>query len=401
MTTAPVEAAHLWKAYRRPIADVPLTARLRQRTRAEARAWAVRDVSFDVERGHALALIGSNGSGKSTLLRMLAGVTTPTQGTVRLDGRVNALMTLGDGFHPLLTGAENALAGAMLSGMTRREALDALEGIAAFASLEAVMDQPVREYSDGMRMRLAFATAMAIVPDVLLIDEVLAVGDLTFRERCMGRLDELRSKGVTMVFVSHDLVQVERLCDRALWLLDGQVMTSGTAKDVVATYEEAMMASMAGNDAVALDQEGMLRLGTQQLEITDVRLSAAGVSPAARVRTGAALAVHLRYATHEPIDAAVFMVSIHTEQGERCLDVSTQGDDVPLVGLDGAGEVTLHLDRLDLREGRYRIDVGVYDPDWSTAFDYWWRRLPLEVHGRGANAPFSPPRHWQHVTDRG
>lgn len=395
MPRDPVRVDHLWKAYRRPIADVPLAARLRRRYRRTQREWAIKDVTFGVEQGQALALIGSNGSGKSTLLRMIAGVTAPTRGTVHLEGRVNALMTLGDGFHPLLTGRENAVTGAMLSGMGRREAREAIDGIADFADLVDVMDQPVREYSDGMRMRLAFATAMALVPQVLLIDEVLAVGDLTFRERCMDRLHELRDAGVTMVFVSHDLSQVERLCDQAMWLLDGEVMTTGPAGQVIQTYEDAMLASMTGaGEAAALDDDGALRLGTRQLEVTDVRIAAGHQRMVRNVRAGTPVTLHLSYRANVPVSAAVFTLSIHTEQGERCLDVSTQGDDVPLPPLEGEGEVALHLERLDLSAGRYRVDVGAYDPEWRTVYDYWWRRVPFEVHGTAANAPLSPPRRW-------
>ncbi|MFO7867000.1 MAG: ABC transporter ATP-binding protein [Candidatus Aminicenantes bacterium] len=389
-----VEAIDIWKVYRPPIAGIPYRTRRRLKERPQQREWALEDVSFGVPRGTSLALIGRNGSGKSTLLRILAGVTAPTRGRARLSGRVNAMMTLGDGFHDLLTGEENAITGALLSGMSPREARSALPGIAAFADLSDVMHQPVREYSDGMRMRLAFATAIAVEPEILLIDEVLAVGDLTFRQRCLNRLDELRDRGVTMVFVSHELGQIERMCDRALWLHDGRVKELGAVGRVLDEYQEAMLAEMQGASDPITSGSGSSRSGTGGVQISQARLCRSDGTPTQVVRSGAPIAIDLAYDNPARVRDVVFTVSVHTEDGDRCLDVSTQVDGVPVPPLAADGSVRLTLDRLDLAAGKYRLDVGIFDPSWETTYDYCWRWVPFEVHGQGSGAALSPPRRW-------
>lgn len=201
--------------------------------------WALQDVSVTVDAGSSLGLIGSNGSGKSTLLRLLAGLMEPTRGQVRLR-RSTSLLILGEGFHPLLSGEENALSGLILTGFSKREARRRLDAVASFAELEDRLDQPLRTFSDGMRTRLAFGVAMQVEPEILLIDEVLAVGDIAFQAKCLTRLRSLQEQGVTMVLVSHDLSQLAHMCDRALWLENGAVVASGDSSFVANQYGRAM-----------------------------------------------------------------------------------------------------------------------------------------------------------------
>jgi lipopolysaccharide transport system ATP-binding protein len=202
--------------------------------------WALRDVSFTIEAGESVGLIGRNGAGKSTLLRLICGLGRPTSGRSTLTGRVAALLDLGVGFHPYLTGRENLFVSGVIGGLRRSEVAARFDAIVDFAEIETFIDQPLRTYSSGMRMRLAFAVAMHIDPDILIVDEALAVGDGDFQQKCVGRIAEFRRAGVTLVLVSHDMGMVQRFCDRTLWLHRGELVGDGPAAQVVAAYEHEM-----------------------------------------------------------------------------------------------------------------------------------------------------------------
>jgi lipopolysaccharide transport system ATP-binding protein len=204
--------------------------------------WVLRDLAFHVKTGTMVGLIGPNGAGKSTLLRLIGGVGTPDKGQVRVQGRVGALLDLGAGFHPDLTGRENIFISGVISGLTRQEIRTRFDAMVAFAELEAFIDSPLRTYSSGMQMRLAFAVAAHIEPEVLLIDEVLAVGDLGFQTKCLNRIAEFKRQGCTIVLVSHELTFVRDLCDEVLWLRGGELVAQGDAATVTDAYVAEMMA---------------------------------------------------------------------------------------------------------------------------------------------------------------
>jgi lipopolysaccharide transport system ATP-binding protein len=206
--------------------------------------WALRHVSFSVEPGRMLGIVGGNGAGKTTLLHLIGGLGRPDEGTLDVHGRVVGLLELGAGFHPDLTGRENAFVNGVIAGLTRAEMAEHFDSIVAFAGLEEFIDSPLRTYSNGMRMRLGFAILAHTTPDVLLIDEVLAVGDLAFQKKCAERISRFKSDGCAIVFVSHDLVQVARMCDEALWLSDGEVAAYGTPDAIMESYESAEGAEM-------------------------------------------------------------------------------------------------------------------------------------------------------------
>ena len=216
-----------------------LRAMIGERLNPKDTLYARRDVPFRIARGESFALIGANGAGKSTALSLIAGLARPDAGTVRVEGRLAAMLELGSGFHYDLTGEENVLLNASLLGMSRREAREALPRITEFAGLEDFIGEPLRTYSAGMVTRLAFATATHVDPEILLIDEVLAVGDQQFQKKCAARLDHLRGEGRTLVCVSHDFGTIPRLCGRAIWLDHGRLVMDGPAADVVAAYQEA------------------------------------------------------------------------------------------------------------------------------------------------------------------
>jgi lipopolysaccharide transport system ATP-binding protein len=354
--------------------------------------WALKGVTFSVGDGEAFGLVGRNGSGKSTTLRLMAGVTHPTRGSISIGRRVSGLLTLGEGFHPLLSAEENAVTQAILSGLTRRQAMARLAQIAAFAELEEYMDQPLRTFSDGMRLRLGFAVAINVDPEVLLIDEVLAVGDLGFRQKCFDHLDHLRAAGVTIVLASHDLSQVRRMCKKAVWLAEGEVRGLGSADEVAELYETAVRESIPRRQVGRLGEE---RIGSGEVEITDVSLFGHDGRELTEITSGEGISVGIDYAVHRAVPDAVFGVSIHSQADfSMWMDVSTAGDGQSLGRLRDRGTVRLDVDRLDLAEGAYWLDVGVYESNWDRPYDYLWEVLPLEVRYPTARRNLQPPRSW-------
>jgi len=231
----------------RPATVQEALARGLGRLRALERFWALQDVSFEVARGRTLGIVGANGSGKSTLLRLIGGVGRAERGHVQVAGRLGALLDLSVGFHTELTGRENAVLVGILGGLTRRQVMRRLDAIVDFAELEPFIDNPVRTYSTGMQMRLAFATAIHVDPEVLLIDEVLSVGDLAFQRKCLDRIADFKARGCTILVVSHDASAIRDMCDEALWLRSGRLEAHGPTDDVVARYVEAMQAPNASH----------------------------------------------------------------------------------------------------------------------------------------------------------
>ena len=201
--------------------------------------WALKNVSFDVKKGESIGIIGRNGSGKSTLLKVIAKITTPTKGYAQINGRISSLLEVGTGFHPELTGKENIYLNGTILGMRKKEIDKKLDEIIVFSGVEKFIETPVKRYSSGMRVRLAFSVAAHLEPEILLIDEVLAVGDADFQKKCLGKMDEVTKQGRTVLFVSHQMAAVEQLCDRVIWLNEGTVMSSGPAIEIVANYLNA------------------------------------------------------------------------------------------------------------------------------------------------------------------
>lgn len=239
---AAIEVSSVSKSFRRYRPDRPymlqeVLARGLRGLRATEQFWALRDVSFSVPRGKAVGIIGTNGSGKSTLLRLVGGIGRPDSGRIVVAGRIGALLDLGSGFHPDLTGRENVIIGGVLAGLTRHEVLQRFDAIVAFSGVEAFIDNPLRTYSSGMHMRLAFSTAVHTDPDVLVIDEVLAVGDAAFQAKCLARIAQFKVEGCSILLVSHGLAVVKRLCDEVLWMNAGELMAHGRVAEVVAKYQ--------------------------------------------------------------------------------------------------------------------------------------------------------------------
>jgi ABC-type polysaccharide/polyol phosphate transport system ATPase subunit len=335
-----------------------------------------------------VGIVGSNGSGKSTLLKLLGGILKPTTGAVAVHGRVSALIELGAGFHPEFTGRENVYINGVLLGLSRAEIRARFDEIVAFAGLEAFVDSPVKTYSSGMYMRLGFAIAVTVDPDVLLIDEVLAVGDEAFQHRCVGKIQEFKAAGKTIVLVSHDLGSIERLCDEVVWLDGGRLQAHGEAREIVSRYldhvarEEARALGVEHTQAEAVARTGTgARGGGRDVELTHVHLSGGDGQERYLFETGESCTVHLAYRAHRPIEDPVFGVGIFRKDGVCCYGTNTALEGLTWGKVDADGVVTMLIERLDLIEGEYLLDVAVHARD-GHPYDYHSRLYAFAVRSR-------------------
>lgn len=396
---------NLGKSFNRFHAEKPLTfmeAALSglRRIKPMDKFWALRGVSFEVAAGEMMGVIGHNGAGKSTLLQLLGKVAHPTEGHIKMRGRIGALLDLGTGFHGDLTGRENAFVTAIVAGLPRQEVARRFDQIVEFAELERFIDNPVRTYSSGMMMRLAFSVAVHTDPQIMLVDEFLSVGDLAFQAKCLNRIAEIKAQGCAIVLVSHDVGQVERLCDRALWLKHGTVVAYGEPTVIAGQYTMEMRSQ---TQQRTLDRPGQLsasgielrvnenRFGSLEAEITEVRLLPQNI-----LKPGDALSLEIDYQTHQPLESAIFSIAISQEDGEICLDVNTLDMGIPYIKLQERGTIKLNLDRIDLRGGQYFVDVGIYQQEWSYAYDYHWHVYPLTLDSTlSSNGILTPPMRWE------
>jgi lipopolysaccharide transport system ATP-binding protein len=358
---------------------------------------ALDGIDLEVAPGDAVAVIGPNGSGKSTLLKLASGILRPTSGTVAVDGRVTALIELGAGFHPEITGRENVVINGMLLGLSRREVERRMAEIVAFADLGPFIDQPVKTYSSGMYVRLGFAVAVSVEPDILLIDEVLAVGDEAFTRRGLDRLARMRRRGVTMVLVSHDLDLVSRFADRAVYLRSGRIVADGAPDGVIARYRSDVAGGEAAVQAalppVRVIEEGR-RWGNGDVEILSVTVSSGGVEQRL-IPSGAPCAVHIRYRVHRPVEDFVFGVAWQRPDGTAVGGHNTSLDGMRPVQLAADGEVRCRYDALALAPGDYQLDAAVHRTD-GLAYDYWCDAARVRVTSAVEWPGIWAPRHrWE------
>jgi ABC-type polysaccharide/polyol phosphate transport system ATPase subunit len=381
---------------------------------------ALQNVSFAVPAGTTFGVIGSNGSGKSTALKLVAGITKPTTGTIVVKGRVSALIELGAGFHPEISGRENVFINGIMLGLSRRDIQRRFDEIVEFAELPQFIDAPVKTYSSGMYMRLGFAVAIHVDPDVLLIDEVLAVGDEAFTHKCLDKFAELRRLGKTILLVTHSLGLVERFCDEALWLDGGRVRAQGDPRRVVDAYlsavektEETLLATTTARAVAAVaapaeapsgplpaeshDPPDMFkaaegRWGSRQVEITDVALLDGGGQPSFVFHSGDPMAVRMKIAAHVPVTDFVFGVSLFNAEGVCCYGTNTFIEEMAPEVLTGAAEVTFSIESLDLVEGTYKLDTAVHTCD-GAPYDYHRQLYTFRVKSRTRDVGIYRPRH--------
>lgn len=364
--------------------------------------WGLRHVDFRVQPGQVLGVIGKNGSGKSTLLRLVGGVGRPDEGVVRTYGKLGGFLDLTAGLRPDLTGRENIAVSAVIAGLTRRQMLARFDDIVAFAELEQFIDNPLRTYSSGMVMRLAFAVAAHTNPDILLIDEVLAVGDLAFRRKCFDRIDVFREEDTAILFVSHEMSQIQRLCDKVLWLKDGQTAMFGDPEEVIEGYKQDLKmetsqrtpqeSPAAADEALRLHET---RFGSLDVEMTQVNLLTPNGQPVRRLNAGEGLTVEIHFEAHEPIAAPIFAVGIK-RAGRSVCNTNSKAFGLNMPEVVGRGRIAVQFDRLDLAHGDYHVDVGVYEQDWGFAYDFHTRVYPLEIIAthKGSEGAWQPPHQW-------
>jgi ABC-type polysaccharide/polyol phosphate transport system ATPase subunit len=354
---------------------------LRRRRTDSTELWAVRGVDLDVPPGEAIGVVGQNGSGKSTLLKLLAGIIPPHGGTIEIGGTVASMLELGAGFHPDFTGRENVYMNASIHGLSEREVNQRFDEIVAFAELEDFVDMPVRTYSSGMQMRLAFAVASHVNPDVLLLDEVLAVGDEAFQRKCFGRIFDFRAGGGTLVFVSHDPVAVERVCDRAILLVSGEMVAEGGTQDVLAAYHRLLAAGSVEAGGPESTEGSVREWGDRQVTITATRLLGPD-GPSDRFIGGEPLTIQMDVEAHRPVRTPNFGISISSVDGELCYGTNTRIDALAISELSGRATVSFSIPALPLHEGSFTVQFAVVSWDESQVHHWLDRWLEFDVFPR-------------------
>jgi ABC-type polysaccharide/polyol phosphate transport system ATPase subunit len=408
---------------------VNVLRRLRQQRRRED-FWALREVSFAVDSGETLGIIGENGSGKSTTLKLISRILDPTTGCIEVNGRVSALLELGAGFHPDLTGRENIYLNGAILGFGRHEIRRKVEDIIAFSELDRFIDVPVKHYSSGMFMRLGFAIAIYVDPDVLLTDEVLAVGDESFQRKCLEKIAELQSRGKTILFVSHSMEAIRSLCTRALWLNQGRVQMLGEVEAVVDSYllfvhakEAEVLAERHRRARVAEEQappteaqaaaegtpqpaEGPVvsslqalppqgRWGSGEVCFREVRLRDQGGLDCFLLLSGAPATIELAFEASQPVPDPVFGIAIYRQDGVWAYGTNTDIDGLAIEQVHGQGIVRVRLPALHLVEGQYWLAAAVHARD-GTPYDYWQRCWEFSVYSRVRDiGVYRPEHHWE------
>ena len=421
--------------------------------------WALKDVSFEVQPGETLALIGENGSGKSTLLKLIARILEPTRGQIESHGRVAGLLELGAGFHPDLTGRDNVYLNGSILGLDRREMTARFDDIVSFAELERFIDVPLKHYSSGMQVRLGFAIATSIDPDILLIDEVLAVGDESFQHKCLDRIDEFRAKGRTIILVSHDLATVNDLCDRAVWLEDGAIQGIGLTRRVVDMYltsvgqkENEQLAAqhqhhltqsdtppvaaqvpvatgqMEGIPQGSADSERPLETetspahverhdageasdeetapvgangepthwGTGEIRITDVQVINGAGEQTFVIQSGEPMTIEIAYRSQIDTEDVVFGIGIYRSDGVFCYGTNTDLEDIACPLIAGSASVVgIDFGRFAFIDGTYSLDVAIHTSK-GMAYDYRRGYTTFAVRSRHKDlGVFRPEHRWR------
>ena len=350
--------------------------------------WALQDVSLEIPSGSMYALVGHNGSGKSTLLRIIAGIYRPTSGRVQVDGRISTLLELGAGFHPDLTGRENVYMNATILGMGRKQIDAAFDEIVEFAGVEEFIDSPVKIYSSGMYVRLGFSVAVHVEPEILIIDEVIAVGDAEFQRKCFDHLYGLRKRGVTVVVVTHGIATVEAMCDGAAWLDHGELQVTGSGPEVAAAYmgkvnrAERELRDEQAATASEFGEAGVEDVRIVKVEFLDGDAHASGVAFHRDPMT-----VRIWYDAIRPVNNPVFGIALFSTSNVHLTGTNTRIDEVDTGKIEGRGYVDFHIDSLPLLPGDYELTVAISDEFVQHNFDRREREWRLAVRDSATLAP--------------
>ena len=317
--------------------------------------WALKDVSFAVQEGEVLGIIGRNGAGKSTLLKVLSKITYPTSGTMKVSGRISSLLEVGTGFHEELTGRENIYLNGSILGMKKNEIKSKLDDIIVFSGVKKFIDTPVKRYSSGMRLRLGFAVAAHLEAEVLLIDEVLAVGDAEFQKKCLDKMNDMGGSGRTVLFISHNMAAIENLCSRVVWIDDGQVRQDGNTKEVIKDYLSTFADEQKTNGDLRTIEN---RIGTGEIRYTDIEFLSSERKPQQLYRPGDSLVIRLHFCAEKHTQKANFGLELYTETGAFLTSINTWSSGIePSFLSPGEGNIELEIDSLHLMPGRYYVSL--------------------------------------------
>jgi ABC-type polysaccharide/polyol phosphate transport system ATPase subunit len=369
---------------------------------------ALRDVNCAVPQGRMFGIIGSNGSGKSTLLKLIAGISKPTYGKITTHGKISALIELGAGFHPEISGRENIFINGIMLGLSRKSIADKFDEIVKFAELEEFIDQPVKTYSSGMFMRLGFAVAVNVDPDILLVDEVLAVGDEGFAHKCLDKINDFRRRNKTIILVTHSMSMVKELCDSAMWLKKGEVMKIGDPrmvcgaylmdveskeeKDLQAEYQKIAEDMASGRQNETVQQS---RWGGGEIQITKVQLLDEHDQEKHVFATGDRMQIKMYVKVRKTVEDFVFGIGIFNTEGICCYGTNTNIEELQPVECKGSGEVTFSIDHLNLVEGTYFLDVAAHRKD-EYPYDYHRHLYTFKVRSQIKDVGIFRPEHrWE------
>jgi lipopolysaccharide transport system ATP-binding protein len=348
----------------------------RRRDKTSEEFWALRDVGFSIAPGETVGLVGPNGAGKSTILKLVSRIIEPTSGQIEVYGRVGALLELGTGFHPDLTGRENIYMNGSILGLSRAQIQQRLDAIVAFAELERFIDVPVKHYSSGMYVRLGFSVAVHTEPEVLLVDEVLAVGDAAFQRKCLERIEGLREDGVTILFVSHSVEAVRAICPRVLWLDGGRLVEDGSAEAVVARYLDRSWALTEGDK---LSAGHTRRWGSGRVQIAGVHLLGGDGQERQHFHVGETFTVEVRYSAERRVEHPVFGLAIHRSDGLHITGPNTQFAGYEIPSVEGEGIIRYTVSSLPLLEGTYAVSVSAHNWEDTEIYDYHDRLYPFRI----------------------
>ncbi|MBN1289061.1 MAG: ABC transporter ATP-binding protein [Actinobacteria bacterium] len=336
--------------------------------------WALKDVNVSVDQGETLGIIGANGSGKSTLLKCMTRILYPTSGRIETSGSIAALLELGAGFQPDLTGRENIYLNASILGFSKKEVDRRFDDIVAFSELERFIDNHVRNYSSGMYIRLGFAVAINVDPDILLVDEVLAVGDEAFQRKCLDRIDDFRSQGKTIVFVTHNVEITREICSKVVMLEHGKVVKEGNPRDVVNYYHQAM----------ETEDEASER-GNRKIVFTSVEVLDKEGKEATEIKTGDPMKVRVRFKANDPVDDPVFGFSLDDYRGFAAYGTNTALRGLELGRVSTEGEIEFDMSSLPMLDGRYMVSVACHSRDGNTVYHWLDKHIPFDVHSESSD----------------
>ena len=362
--------------------------------------WALKDINFEIRRGEAIGIIGLNGAGKSTLLQLLAGILRPTSGVAEVRGRISALIELGAGFDPQYTGRENAYMNGAIMGLSRKYVDGKIKEIRDFADIGDFFDRPIWMYSSGMYMRLAFAVATTLEPEILIVDEVLAVGDINFQTKCLNKMAELRKVGVTTVFVSHNMDTVRYFCKKGLALDKGKIVAFGPVEEAIDVYVTEILEAASGTEAqesAEVVHEGeIIEHGDSWIaRISRFEMLDHDEKPAESFKTGDTVIFRIHYEAREPLREPSFAVGLYDQRDELVCVHTTAGDQVPIEKIEGTGYIDMVVQNLPLLTTVCNISVSITDKEQIARYDWHSKSYTLKIEGgEGTRGKVSLPHYW-------